>query len=141
MQRSWSVGWKGFRLRILESIHVDVVSLGKDFFHAQLGLDVFPYLFSPIRGLFTYPWTLPIQGANQAHICIIFYTFSPSLPAPAYTSHPCHQNRRLLAQVWMLCYLLTYLFQHEHNSTKSIIDNFSKQNIHQTTEKIYHNQP
>ena len=41
-------------------------------------------MFSPdMRPLHTHPWTLPIQAANQAHTSVIFYTFSPSLPAPA----------------------------------------------------------
>ena len=54
------------------------------FFHAVLGLHICPYEVPP-HILEYRPFRLPTR---QFHVVI--HTFSPSLPIPPLTSHPCH---------------------------------------------------
>ena len=54
------------------------------FFHAMLGLDVCPYEVPP-----HIPENCPLRPQTN-HFHVIIHTFSPSLPIPLFTSHPCH---------------------------------------------------
>ena len=49
---------------------------------SRYDLSIYPWTLYPVSS-----WTLPIQLLH-----IIFHTFSPSLPAPIRTSHPCHHH-------------------------------------------------
>ena len=60
--------------------------LNGHFFQARLGLDIFPDMR---WGLFTYPWTLSIQGASQALTFVSSFTHSLS-SWPFSSSHHLH---------------------------------------------------
>ena len=59
------------------------------FFHVQLELDVYPDMRPLLTSLNTaHSGCKPSSSMSS----VIFYTFSPCLSAPAYTSHPCHHH-------------------------------------------------